>query len=364
MSHNRVCCGDHHDEESDNEKNKPGLTSHRTTTAEEEGAIPPETHATSTRTGEHQIPEEMGFHVSVDVHSNNGPQMSNTNLGPENSMTQQDMRDEAAGYLRGATYRQNHEMEEMAVAYSSHADPSAELESSLYCNTSTALLETAIPYECVEDIKGKLLDQIDYQNVTIVRTTVDPEGGAAGDIVEVMRGGGNYSQSPSDVEYLSVDSFEIKGVERADSKDEVFLSAQQKAPSPGLSGKPDASIFKTGQSYENFDPQNLPAPSRKPAKNSPNKWSDAGGWKDDKSVAQSPKAEPPEPATDLYMNVPSGGRGHMPPPPYSPPLPPPPPPTDPPENFYVNHSIETHRPPTSLSDDDYVNDSPEMYRRK
>lgn len=159
------------------------------------------------------IPEEMGFHVSIDTHDEqNGNFEGSTKWEAStggysfnyDAMETRDMRDEAMGYLSGATYMRD-------TGPSQKKDHST-TDSALYGNSS--MLVTAIQYEEMDGIKGEIIDEIDYENVTIVRTTGNTSGCLA--IGEDFQARGNHAHSPgneSDLDYLSVESFDTKSLD-------------------------------------------------------------------------------------------------------------------------------------------------------
>lgn len=201
------------------------------------------------------IPEEMGFHVSV----NNDEQTfkeSNDYEDVDNSR----MTDEAMGYLSGATYRPNYtemdyDQRKLDLEQSSGQNTTEfNHDSPLYGNAP--MLETAIQYKQMEELDGDIIDQIDYQNVTIVQTSVGNT--AEAEAIRELHTGGIHLHSPGasedDVDYLSVESFDMKDT----SKSDVVSGNQPNVSQAAV--HPDAVSLNSGTLlYENFDPhQYLP----------------------------------------------------------------------------------------------------------
>lgn len=236
-------------------------------------------------------PDEICFHVSTDVHDMYEPEESvdttdfkkNLSSPPTNEMT-----DDAAGYLTRATYRYNREMDEMGYNQekrdlSCFADPDiAELEGcALYGNTS---LETALHYDQMEDIEGEIIEEVDYQNVTIVRTQFAQASLESEDVA------GGHTHSCSD-DYVSV------GGDSGDEDMEGNSHTLGVNFSEGACHRnihQDTTSFKSSQSYENFDPHQHRASTK------------ALGHKMQEDVhAFTSESSQHDTDNDLYMNVPS-----------------------------------------------------------
>lgn len=209
------------------------------------------------------LPDEIGFHISVDVHdmdelSHEQKEPSPPNFDARNYAETQDMTDEAMGYLTGATYRHYREMDEMGekvgLSRSSAQNTTEFDESPLYGNMP--LLETALEYDPLEGIEGEVIEEIDYQNVTIVHTK----------LAHSM----HSSSNDLDGDYVSVESFDEDQTTGTGGDSNAFemngarfspralhASSQhaiQEKNATSLSAYPDAASLKSNMSYENFDP--------------------------------------------------------------------------------------------------------------
>lgn len=116
------------------------------------------------------MPDEIGFPVSAHIRQLTGSQEQKTTTEVEKDRFETP--DEAAGYLTAITYRQNHREN-----YDHDDDEKLDLSehktsdfggNAIYANAP--MLETAFQYD--ESIEGEVIEEIDYQNVTIVRTNV------------------------------------------------------------------------------------------------------------------------------------------------------------------------------------------------
>lgn len=284
------------------------------------------------------VPEEMGFHVSVDAHDidetthnfESGVKwdMSTTGYSYDDVGTS----DEAMGYLSGATYRQNYrEMDDMGynkekVDLSRPGHQTTELnDSALYGNVS--LLGTAIQYDNVEGIEGDIIDEVDYENVTIVRANMAT--GSTSD-AHKSQGKGNHTHSPSnvsDMDYLSVESFDgntpesktVFGNQEVGGSRGAVKTAHQStyhrdalAPGPV---HPDTGSLNS-LLYENFDPhRRLPETVQPTANFAANKYTSGideyvyqldqvqPDYKDAFNMAAQGVHETVAENDDLYMNV-------------------------------------------------------------
>lgn len=133
------------------------------------------------------------------------------------------MRDEAMGYLSGATYRQGYhlEMENMGGHDDHHKVDLTEYEDTDLIDSETQYgnvppsLKAAIRFDSLEGIRGNIIEEIDYENVTIVKTDTPrggdegpPQGGTRGDPPHSSHLYGSSADNEQD--YLNVESFEVE----------------------------------------------------------------------------------------------------------------------------------------------------------
>ena len=212
-----------------------------------------------------EIPDEIGFHVSVDVHSHsNTPTLESDparRLSTDKTQLHFDrheaekraMEDEAMGYLTRATYHQNyHEMDAMSYDQGMFdASKSQETTEFVHHDDDShqpggrPRLETAISFAEMETIEGEIIDQVDYENVTLVRTKIE-RSRMSSSVRDI-----SYSSSTDhDQDYLNMDA---EGNQIWD--DRVPPTGVHKTGGlqpPG--GKPETLSVKSAVSYENFDP--------------------------------------------------------------------------------------------------------------
>lgn len=185
----------------------------------------------------HDVPEEMGFEVSVDpgdmdeyVDTEERPStakwdLSSTSRYPFNSDTVgggqlREMTDEAMGYLSGATYRQDYHFEMDNLGHNQDKVDLTEYEDTRlssdtqYDNVSS--LKAAIKFDSLEGIKGYIIEEIDYENVTVIKTDTargsdKAPGGKGGDENFPPHSSHLYGSSiDNEQDYLNVESFETE----------------------------------------------------------------------------------------------------------------------------------------------------------
>ena len=251
----------------------------------------------------HGAPEEIGFHVSTEAH-----EMHETSTGfrhaspaatnPFNHQQQQGTRDLADdGYLTRATYRYDQDIEtetkrdlsypQSEVLYDNPSPPpetASRYKPSAKYDDRSPLPETAMQYDQMEEIEGEIIEEVDYQNVTIVRTKV--------------------AEEESDQDYVSVDMNE------SSDEDSQTTSSNANMLGAGLSHHPttqqDNVSFKSSQSYENFDPKQNRMRIRQP---NLAQGDESGGQQDDlymnvaSAQAQSKKAAGSDSNSMEYQNV-------------------------------------------------------------
>lgn len=211
-----------------------------------------------------EIPDEIGFAVSVDVHSrsqsptnadttNSGAMLTAENSYPPDYTDTEKLAIED-GYLTRATYHQNYrEMDEMyynqedldtsqALANDSteFSDPSGE----------RPLLVTAVALQPVESIEGEVIERIDYENVTLTRTRI--KSSESSDASKEC----SLSSADHDQDYLNMDE---EGNQIWDQRAPNFKSPsrvlyQEDNLKPPAASQHDATSVKSAISYENFDP--------------------------------------------------------------------------------------------------------------
>lgn len=264
---------------------------------------------------DHGGPDEVGFHVSVDVHdmyeeaedtTGFKRDLSSSATNPFHVYDSTEVTDETAGYLTRATYRYNQEMDE--IQNLSHLpDPDiAELEGcALYGNTST---EMGLNYDQMEEIEGEIVEEVDYQNVTVVRTQL-------GHTTLEMEDANGHSPSCSDdcdQDYVSVD---ISGdSDEEDACDDAIhnshmLGVEFAEGAHHRTAHKDATSLKSSQSYENFDPRQHRARTKqhepKFSLEDVHTLSSNTGYQGSINVRHEMHSSQHDIDNDLYMNVPS-----------------------------------------------------------
>ena len=143
-----------------------------------------------------------------------------------------EMADEAMGYLSGATYRQDYHLEMENLG---HGQEKVDL--TIYDDTELSSdahygnvpsLQAAIKFDSLEGIKGNIIEEIDYENVTIVKTDTARECDEAHTPGGMRDRGGEENFPPThsshlygssidnEQDYLNMESFEAEKNARDD----------------------------------------------------------------------------------------------------------------------------------------------------
>lgn len=171
---------------------------------------------------------------------------------------QKEMADEAAGYLvGGATYQYDQEKRDLSPMSTMEREGCA-----LYAG-----METALRYDQREEIKGEVIEEVDYQNVTVVRTHLLEESTIiyAGEKEESRNHAHETDDNEDDMDYISVESFEMPGGGGGGAEVGGGYSTRAPRHQPTFRTDPptalplvsDAVSVKSSQSYENFDPRQM-----------------------------------------------------------------------------------------------------------
>ena len=213
------------------------------------------------------IPDEIGFHVSVDVHSHSAsPEPDSANAGAtfaaENPFShgytdaeKQALEDEAMGYLTRATYHQNYrEMDEMYYNQEKFDISQSPVHDATEFNDTSGerpLLVTAVSLQPVEAIEGEIIERVDYENVTLTRTKVKSSESSSTSRERSRSSGVDFDQ-----DYLNMDSEGKQIWDQRMPKFKGLLGASHGGEDnlePPVRQQ-DAASVKSSVSYENFDP--------------------------------------------------------------------------------------------------------------